>query len=77
MAVDPSVLDYMRRRRLYGFGRQWWLARVVTRASDQFSTSSRLLLVAGAAGLLVAVGIGVAVSASSEKRRGCHVRGMR
>ncbi|CAN0406676.1 unnamed protein product, partial [Ascophyllum nodosum] len=55
LTLEPSVLEYMRERRLYGFGRQSWLERTVDAVSER--VTKRRLIVAGAAGLLVAVGV--------------------
>lgn len=64
LAVEYQVLQYMRGRRLYGFGRQSRLDRVLMEASERFSKPWRIA--AGAAVLMVAVGVG----AAAARRRG-------
>ncbi|CAN0466532.1 unnamed protein product [Ascophyllum nodosum] len=45
LTLEPSVLEYMRERRLYGFGRQSWLERTVDAVSER--VMKRRLIVAG------------------------------
>lgn len=66
LAVESPVLEYMFERRLYGFGRQSRLDRAFMSASKR--VPARWLILAGAAGLLGVVGVGVV--AASERRRG-------
>lgn len=66
LAVEYQVLQYMREKRLYGFGRQSRLDRALMEAAERFSTP--WWIAAGAAVLIVAVGVGTAAAAA--RRRG-------
>lgn len=61
MAVESSVLQYMKDHRLYGFGRQSRLERMVMLASDgcssMFSDERRWRTLAGIAVAIGAIGI--------------------
>lgn len=76
MAVESSVLRYMKDRRLYGFGRQSRLERMVMLASDScsliFSDERRWMTLAGIA---VAIGaIGVVSRLRKGGTRECPIR---
>lgn len=76
MAVESSVLRYMKDHRLYGFGRQSRLERMVMLASGRcssiFSDESRWMALAGIA---VAVGmIGIVNQLRKGGTRGCPIR---
>lgn len=74
MAVETSVLRYMKDHRLYGFGRQSQLERMVMAVSDRFasafSVERRWLTLAG---IVAAVGV-VAVTSRVRRTGGCPVR---
>ncbi|CAM9170041.1 unnamed protein product [Ectocarpus sp. 12 AP-2014] len=61
LAVETSVLRYMKDHRLYGFGRQSRLEKVLMAASERFSSvfseERRWMVIAGTAAVVVAVGV--------------------
>ncbi len=74
MAVETAVLRYMKDHRLYGFGRQSQLERMVMAVSDRFvsafSEERRWVTLAGIAAV---VGV-VAMTSRVRKSGGCPVR---
>lgn len=65
LAIEYQVVQYMREKRLFGFGRQSRLDRALMEAADRFSKPWRIA--AGVAVLVVAIGVG---SAAAARRRG-------
>ena len=63
--MEYQVVQYIRERRLFGFGRQSRLDRALMEAADRFSKP--WWIAAGAAVLIVAIGVG---SVTASRRRG-------
>lgn len=71
LAVESSVLQYMKDHGLYGFGRQSRVERVVMVASERFSAvfsaEGRWVLLAGTAAIVAAGGL---IGVISRLRKG-------